>query len=45
MARRSNFSPSAFGGRPRFFGSSMLRIVVPPKVLALPSFVCHHKDT
>lgn len=41
MARRSNFSPSAFGGRPRFFGLSMRTIVVPQKRLAI-SFRWHY---
>jgi len=35
MARRSNFSPSAFGGRPRFLGVSMRHIVVSQKRLAI----------
>lgn len=45
MALRSNFSSSGFGGRPRFFASSMGQIVVPHKILAIADLRCHNKGT
>lgn len=45
MARRSSFSSSGFVGRPRFFGSSMVVILVPQIIIATVDLWCHNKCT